>query len=531
VTEAHVPPLTRRSLFAGIGRFAGMAAMYQAMASMAFAAESTFTGPITLKGAPKGKKILILGSGWAGMVAAYELGKAGYQVKILEYQNRSGGRNWSLYGGDTYTELGGFTQHVQFDQGLYINPGPWRIPHHHRGVLHYAKMLGVQLEPFVQINFNSLVHSTHAFGGKPQRFRTVQADFDGHIAELLAKSTKQGALDQAVTTEDKEILLAALQAWGALDKNYRYVKSDGASERRGYDRPPGGGVDAAPIPSEPVGLDDLLKSGLWSGIIPTRIYDLQQTMFQPVGGMGMIGKAFGKELAAVTQYGAKVTKIDQGSHGVTVTYEDQASGGAVRTEKADYCVCTIPASILSQIPLQVGAKMQAAIDHLPYSASCKVGLQFKRRFWEEDEQIYGGISYTNQEIGQIGYPSTNFFSSGKGVVLGAYTFGPNASVMTAMTPEQRIAMAVEQGSKLHPQYKAEFDCGATVAWHRVPWTLGCAGAWTEEGRQEHYADLTAIDGRIVLAGEHASYIPAWQEGAVLSSLDAIERLHKKIIAA
>jgi monoamine oxidase len=531
VSDAPVPPITRRSLFAGIGRVAGMAAMYQAMASMAFAAESTFKGPIELKGAPKGKKVLVLGSGWAGMVAAFELQKAGYQVKILEYQQRSGGRNWSLYGGDTYTELGGFTQHVQFDQGLYLNPGPWRIPHHHRGVLHYARMLGVQLEPFVQINFNSLVHSTKAFGGKPQRFRTIQADYDGHIAELLAKSTKQGALDQAVTKEDKEILLASLQAWGALDKDYRYVKSDPVSERRGYDRPPSGGVNGAPIPSDPIQLDDLLKSGLWAGIIPTRIFDLQQTMFQPVGGMGMIGKAFGKELAAVTQYGAKVTKIDQGSHGVTVTYQDQANGGAVRTEKGDYCVCTIPASILSQIPLQVGEKMQAAIDHLPYSASCKVGLQFKRRFWEEDEQIYGGISYTDQTIGQIGYPSTNFFSTGKGVVLGGYTFGPNASVMTAMSPEQRIAMAVEQGSKLHPQYKAEFDCGATVAWHRVPWTLGCAGAWTEEGRQEHYADLTAIDGRIVLAGEHASYIPAWQEGAVLSSLDAIERLHKKIIAA
>ena len=40
-----------------------------------------------------------------------------------------------------------------------------------------------------------------------------------------------------------------------------------------------------------------------------------------------------------------------------------------------------------------------------------------------------------------------------------------------------------------------------------------------------------IDGRIVLAGEHASYIPAWQEGAILSALDAIERLHKRVVAS
>ncbi len=48
--------------------------------------------------------------------------------------------------------------------------------------------------------------------------------------------------------------------------------------------------------------------------------------------------------------------------------------------------------------------------------------------------------------------------------------------------------------------------------------------------QKHYADLCAIDGRIVLAGEHASYLPAWQEGAVLSSLDAIARLHRRVVA-
>ena len=48
-------------------------------------------------------------------------------------------------------------------------------------------------------------------------------------------------------------------------------------------------------------------------------------------------------------------------------------------------------------------------------------------------------------------------------------------------------------------------------------------------RATHYKNLCAIDGRIVLAGEHASYIPAWQEGAILSSLDAITRLHRRIV--
>jgi monoamine oxidase len=88
---------------------------------------------------------------------------------------------------------------------------------------------------------------------------------------------------------------------------------------------------------------------------------------------------------------------------------------------------------------------------------------------------------------------------------------------------------VALGSRIHPQYPDEFENGVAVAWHRVPFTLGCAGYWTEKTRAEHYDDLCQIDGRIVLAGEHASYLPAWQEGAILSSLDAITRLHDRIV--
>jgi monoamine oxidase len=138
---------------------------------------------------------LILGAGMAGMTAAYELRNAGYKVQVLEYNGRAGGRNWTLRGGDRYTELGGATQECQFDPGLYINPGPWRIPYHHHGMLSYCKKLGVPLEAFFQVNYNAYLHSSTAFGGKPQRYREIKADYQGHVAELLAKATRQNALD------------------------------------------------------------------------------------------------------------------------------------------------------------------------------------------------------------------------------------------------------------------------------------------------------------------------------------------------
>src|SRR5690606_12195789 len=103
------------------------------------------------------------------------------------------------------------------------------------------------------------------------------------------------------------------------------------------------------------------------------------------------------------------------------------------------------------------------------------GLQFKRRFWEEDDLIFGGISYTDLPIGNISYPSHGYQDGGKGVLLGGYSYGTDAMRFTAMSPAQRIAAAVAQGSQIHPQYPAEFDNGISVAWHRSPFTLGCFG--------------------------------------------------------
>jgi len=84
--------------------------MYQAMHSLGFAAESSFRDPVQLSAAPKGASVLVLGAGIAGLVAAYELRNAGYRVQVLEYNARAGGRNWTLRGGDRYTELGGETR-------------------------------------------------------------------------------------------------------------------------------------------------------------------------------------------------------------------------------------------------------------------------------------------------------------------------------------------------------------------------------------------------------------------------------------
>ena len=181
--------------------------------------------------------------------------------------------------------------------------------------------------------------------------------------------------------------------------------------------------------------------------------------------------------------------------------------------------------------MNVGPPMAAAIAAVPYASAVKVGLQFKRRFWEEDEQIYGGITYTDLPITNIGYPNTGYFSGGKGVLLGRLHLGPECHGVhrddsaasgcrrrssTAARSIRNIARSSTTASRspgtARPSRWAASACGVRI---RAPSTTTiCA----------------QIDGRIALAGEHASYIGGWQEGAVTSALDAIGRLHQRAVA-
>jgi monoamine oxidase len=525
--------MKRRDLFRMIGAVAGGGAMYQAMSGLGMAAESGYKGPIKLPGDPKGASVVVLGAGWGGLVAALELRNAGYKVTLLEYNERIGGRAWSIRGGDTFTELGGHAQTCGFDPGLYVNVGPWRIPYHHGGYLDYAKRFNVTLEPFIQVNYNAFVHSTQAFGGKPKRFREVQADFHGHVGELLAKSAKQGALNQSVTKEDAEILMEALKSWGALDDNYAYRKSVESSERRGWDVPPAAGMMPRGEPSDPIELSALLQSGLWQSLSSGVNHHWQSTIFQPVGGMDMTPKAIGKEVAALITTNAKVTAIKQDGQGVTVTYVDAKTGANPRQVRADWCVSSIPTSVLSQIDFDCGAPMKAAINALSFASYVKTGLQFKRKFWEEDEKIFGGITFTDLPIRQIAYPNTNYNKPGKGTLLGTFVGWPQVQgyEITGMTPQERIQLALDCGAQIHPQYKTEYENGFSVAWHRVPSHLGCYPSWDDDLMAKHYKNLCEIDGRVAIVGDQCSELPGWQEGAILSSLDAISRIHKRVVAA
>jgi monoamine oxidase len=159
----------------------------------------------------RGTKVIILGAGIAGLVAAYEMRRAGFDCTVIEARERPGGRNWTLRRGSKLVFNDATTQECTFDEGNYFNCGPARLPSIHKTILGYCRELGVSLEVEVNSSRRTLLQNDGAFAGRPVRQGQAVNDSRGYISELLAKCVRQGALDQAFSKDDYEALLAFLK--------------------------------------------------------------------------------------------------------------------------------------------------------------------------------------------------------------------------------------------------------------------------------------------------------------------------------
>ncbi|MEU6717515.1 FAD-dependent oxidoreductase [Nonomuraea sp. NPDC046802] len=508
--------LTRRGLLVGIGAAGGAGAMYAAMGALGLAPseqEKEFvpprSGDFTLRG--KGTaKVVILGAGVAGLTAAYELGKAGYDCTLLEARQKAGGRNLTLRGGDRLTELNGPAQDVRFGEGVYFNAGPGRIAPW-MVTLDYCRELGVPIETFINNNAAAYVH----MGDKTVRARTARADMYGYVAELLAKATNIGALDKTLTKDDRERLLEFLRRFGDLGPKLAYEGSD----RRGFTKYPA--IDVGTPLDAPASLHRVLAAGTGRAITNDFGYEQATPMFQPVGGMDVIvaklTEAVGKERIRT---GVKVTKITNLADGVEITWD----GGAL---KADYCIAALPPHILAKIPHNLGAQVTAALTTPTPIAAGKIGLEYGRRWWELEDRIYGGVTETDLDITHIWYPSHGYHSE-RGLLVGYYATERDAELYGALTPQDRRHRALTQGKKIHGEkYRQNLLSSASIAWERQEHIQGGWVRWP--AFDSSFTFLQTPAGRVYFAGDWLTHLIAWQAGAMESARGVVTRLHQRVL--
>jgi monoamine oxidase len=514
----------RRQFLLRLGEVGGSAAVYQAMTVMGLlatgesrAAESQQRWRQRASQSRAGARpgVVVLGAGIAGLTAAYELKKAGFPVTVIEARSRPGGRNHTLRRGDVASEFAS-EQVCEFDQDaeLYFNAGPAQIAQHHSNLLAYCRELRVPLQAFINENRGAWIHSSSAFGGAPMRAREVIASMRGTIAELLAKAINAGALDSEISVAERVHVLEVLRNYGDLSQNNHFLKSS-----RGGIVSGSGGLTPAQA-RDPL----LLEDYFFNSDIPftpnfTESYNQAATMLQPVGGMDRIAYALADTLADEIYYGAEITAIRRTGTGVRIEGHANGEQGAL---EASYAIVAMPPSVLRTIPNDFSLAVKAEIDRVQYANPVKIAFQ-SERFWEIDEHIYGGISWTDPEVLQIWYPSGGFGQQ-RGIILGAYLFGgPHADALANLSREARNEFALTAGSKVHASYREKLTHGVSVAWGRVPFSVG---GWSVSTPSPL---LQQPDGPFLFAGDHLTYLQGWQEGAVVSSLNALANLGEMLV--
>lgn len=538
------PPgsLTRRRFLQGLGVVGGAGAVLAAMEVLDLAPPASlhragYTPPspsdFSLQGRANGTSVLVLGAGVAGLAAAYELEKAGYRCEVLEARDRPGGRNWTVRAGTTETDIDRVTQTAEFAEGQYFNAGPARIPQHHT-TLDYCRELGVAIEVFANTNADAyyfqeeggpLGAATGPLTGRAVRQRAAKADLHGYVSELLAKALSQRALDGRMDAADQERMVEFLRQLGALGPDDRYVGSD----RRGYAVAPGAGDQPGEM-AAPFDLSDLLAAGFGSYFPYDLGWDQAMPMFQPVGGMDRLPFALADRLQGRVRYGAEVRDIRSRPDRVDVVFT--TSGESATQVSADLCVCTIPPHILARIPNSFPDQINADLASLQAVPTSKMGLAFRRRFWEEDDRIFGGITNTNMDLSTIWYPSSGYLGE-RGVLVGYYNFLEASEAYGALHPRDRQARALEQGRKIHGDaYVDDFEAAFSVDWLRTRYSEAGWVAWPQRfgSGDDAYSRLLEPQGNVYFAGDHLSYVTSWQHGALESARKAVTELHRRVLA-
>jgi monoamine oxidase len=246
--------------------------------------------------------------------------------------------------------------------------------------------------------------------------------------------------------------------------------------------------------------------------------------YQPIGGMDQIPKGFQRAIGPKRiTFNAEIQSVHQDDAGVKVVYLDTKSGKKTEVT-ADYVIVSLPLSVLAGIDINLSPEMMQAVKDVQYSNSAKVGLAMKRRFWEEDDRIFGGHLYSNLPLGEFSYPSNDYFTK-KGVLLGLYSNGPIGNLLDQPV-QARIEHVLTHASKVHPQIRKEFESGYAVFWRKVKYNLGGYASVRGANRR---IQLAKVDNRIILGSaattQHSE--PDWQEGAVSAGWQATRSVHER----
>jgi len=253
-----------------------------------------------------------------------------------------------------------------------------------------------------------------------------------------------------------------------------------------------------------------------------------------VGGMDRLPQAFLAHLRARPRLGAQVVHLEQDPARGRAAATYRARDGSYHQETGDAVLCTVPLGVLAHIDVtpELSSAKRRAVRQVNYDSGTKVLALTAERFWERDEGIYGGCTYTDLPTAMAFYPSDNAVrrsaavSRGPGVLLASYSWGATARRLAAVPAADRHAFVIRCLTRVHPQLARAglVQAMASSSWDANPYSRG-AYCWFLPGQHDSlYRYLIAPEGRLFFAGEHASLSHSWIQGALESAVRAVGQI-------
>lgn len=422
----------------------------------------------------KGRRVIVIGGGLAGLVAARDLAARGAEVQVLEARKRLGGRVWTITDkefSDTPLEMGG-----EFIDGDHAEI---------RALCHEFRLT---LTPVLKHGFGLALDAN----GRVQVFtgqRPIWSDFKAALAKevdafRLAECDWNSTVAQVI---GRHSLQALLQARGASREVLAMAQG-----LRGFYL-----ADADQL-SALVGVEQAMQPKDPGHVAVSRIK----------GGNDRLVQALAKQKGVKIALESVVSRIEQDEKEVRVFVADGSKRGLV--VKGDYLVLATPVTITRALDISPAppASLRRAWQALLPGTATKAHVRFDKGWWRKPgrPRAWG----TNLASGAL------WEHSGTGPACLTMMSGGRASAeLRGLLEEGGPQRVIRRLSWLgEPEDARDFR---SISWELDPFARGGYAAFGTDFRPEWRSELSRSLGRITFAGEHTSR--RWQgymNGAVES---------------
>lgn len=456
---------------------------------------------VQVASAAKPRKIVVVGAGIAGLVAAFELTQSGHDVTVFEARMRPGGRIHTL--------------RDDFADGLHAEAGAIDIGDAYTLLLQYIRQFNLSL--IEAGSTEKLRNPKDVFFLSGQRY-TVAAGTDPNWPYQLSPEERklglQGLWNKYFIPVTRHMGDPTASDWPTATARElndvtlnEFLRKQGASD----------GVIAL-LRMAFLGEDYDHVSGL-QDLVWQEFFDRNKTWSQIKGGNDLLPSAFAERLGKRMNYDAILRKVVQDKNKVRLSI---TRGESLEQVEADRVVIAIPFSTLRNVILDDSFSFQKrmVISKLRYDSAVHVYLQSKSRFWLD--QGLSGFATTDLPIRTILDHTES--QPGTRAILGIETEGTTSRRVTAMSSEDRVRWSLENVCKVYPDMVQNFEGGTSVAWDEEQWSLGAAAYFAPGEMTEMFPHVATAEGRVHFAGEHTSTIYV-MEGAAQSGLRAAREVN------